>query len=406
MSSICSKQDCTCCGLCTNVCPKKCISFSKDDLGVQYPNIDKMKCISCHLCEKNCPSIQKLEFNEPKKVYAAWSNDNKIINHCTSGGIAQELYKYALNNGYSTYGVSLSESANDMYIHSYIKIKDIENVNKVIGSKYVQADLTTIFTNLEEDISNDKKVLFIGLPCHVSAIKMKFAKAKKLNNLITVDIVCHGVAPYEYLNQHIKTISNKLHKQITKISFRNFDSSYYLNLYDKKLKKIYSKTPNQDDVYYRGYMENLILRENCYNCHYAKNERISDITIGDFDVKNDRRIINQKKVSLLLVSSLKGVDLIQKLINNSNITVYEQVNIKKSLEYNNALNYPSAKNTNRELFEQKYKESSNFEKSSKLCLKQQLIRYKLFLIPNLIKTEMLKFIPQSIKNKLKRILKK
>ena len=402
MSSICSKQDCTGCGLCTNVCPKKCISFSKDDLGVEYPDIDKKKCISCHLCEKNCPSKQNLEFNEPIKVYASWSNDKKIINHCTSGGIAQELYKYALSNNYSTYGVSLIKSEKDMYIHSYIKINDIEDVNKVIGSKYVQTNLTAIFKNLEEDISNDKKVLFIGLPCHVSAVKMKFAKANKLNNLITADIVCHGVAPYEYLNQHIKTISNKLHKPITKISFRNFDSSYYLNLYDEKLKIIYSKTPNQDDVYYRGYMENLILRENCYNCHYAKNERISDITIGDFNVKNDTRIINQKKVSLLLVSSLKGLDLIQKLISNNNITVYEQTNIKKSLEYNKALNFPSVKNANRELFEQKYKECHDFEKSSKLCLKKQLIRYKLFLIPNLIK----KFIPQNVKNKLKKIIKK
>lgn len=407
MSNICSKQDCTGCGLCTSVCPKKCISFCKDELDVEYPKIEKEKCISCHLCEKVCPSNQKSEFNNPLKIYASWSNDNNVINHCTSGGLAQELYKYALNNDFSAYGVSLTKNNNNLYIHSYIKIEDQEDIKKVIGSKYIQTNLTTIFKSLDDDIASDKKVLFIGLPCHVSAVKMKFARAKKLNNLITVDIVCHGVAPYEYLNQHIKHIAKKLNnKKITKVSFRNFDSSYDLKLYDQNLNSIYSKKPNQDDVYYRGYMENLILRENCYNCHYAKNQRISDITIGDFNVENDKRIINQKKVSLLLVSSTRGLNVIQKLINSNSITVYEQRNIKETLEYNKALNHPSIKHKNRYLFEQKYIENHDFEKSAKFCLRKELIIYKIFLIPNLVKIKILKFIPRNIKDNIKKLLKK
>ncbi len=106
MSDICSKNDCTGCKLCSNVCPKKCISFKKDELGVQYPVIDKDKCISCHLCKKNCPAKQKLEYKLPQNVYFGWSSDIDIRNSSTSGGIAQELYKYALEKKYSTYGVA------------------------------------------------------------------------------------------------------------------------------------------------------------------------------------------------------------------------------------------------------------------------------------------------------------
>ena len=120
MMDICSKNDCTGCKLCSNVCPKKCISFKKDELGVEYPVIDKEKCISCHLCEKNCPSKHEFEYKFPRTAYAAWSSDDEIRNSSTSGGIAQELYNYALVNNYSTYGVTLEKnknSINDTYIY-------------------------------------------------------------------------------------------------------------------------------------------------------------------------------------------------------------------------------------------------------------------------------------------------
>ena len=123
MMDICSKNDCTGCKLCSNVCPKKCISFKKDELGVEYPVIDKEKCISCHLCEKNCPSKHEFEYKFPRTAYAAWSSDDEIRNSSTSGGIAQELYNYALVNNYSTYGVTLEKvksNINDTNIYIYI----------------------------------------------------------------------------------------------------------------------------------------------------------------------------------------------------------------------------------------------------------------------------------------------
>ncbi len=283
-----------------------------------------------------------------------------------------------------------------------MQVANVKEIKKVIGSKYCHADLSRIFENLENDILNDKKVLFIGLPCQVAAVKNKFARAKKLDNLILIDLVCHGVAPPEYLQQHIYNIANKYNKKVSNITFRDKNSSYYLSLYDNNSKKFYSKQPMQDDIYYRGFMNNLILRENCYHCHYARNERISDITIGDFDGLRDSRITedNRSQVSLILVNTLKGENLIKDLISNKKIVVYKQEKVEEAIRYNKALNSPTIKHKNRELFEQKYILSKNFEKSANIALKEEITKYKILVFPRLV----FKIFPKSLKIKIKKIL--
>ena len=46
-------------------------------------------------------------------------------------------------------------------------------------------------------------------------------------------------------------------------------------------KILYSKIGRQDN-YLAAFLEGLNYRPSCYNCSYARPERISDITIGDF----------------------------------------------------------------------------------------------------------------------------
>ncbi len=400
MSDICSKNDCTGCKLCSYICPKKCISFQKDELGVLYPVIDKDKCISCHLCENNCPAKQDLEYKMPQNVYAGWSTDLEIRNSSTSGGIAQELYKYALENNYSTYGVVYNNEGGGSC--DYIKVESIKQIKKVIGSKYCYADLSTIFKCLENDILNDKKVLFIGLPCQVVAVKRMFIKANKIDNLILIDLACHGVVPSEYLKQHVSNISKKYNKDVSNVTFRDKNSSYYLSLYDNNFQKFYSKNPYQDDVYYRGFTNNLALRENCYHCHYARNERISDITLGDFNGSKDSRISesDRKQVSVILENTKKGADLINYLIFNKNIVVFKQNNIIESIKYNKALNSPAIKHKNRKIFEQNYIVTNNYKKSATKALKSELIKYRILFLPK----KSLKLVPKSIKKKIKKIL--
>lgn len=52
----------------------------------------------------------------------------------------------------------------------------------------------------------------IALPCQIAAIKKMFYRY--LDNLLLVDLVCHGVTPADYLIQHIRSIE---HKKIIKL---------------------------------------------------------------------------------------------------------------------------------------------------------------------------------------------
>ena len=52
---LCSKNSCTGCLSCQNICPKNAIQVITDKQGVWQPQIDKEKCINCRLCHKSCP---------------------------------------------------------------------------------------------------------------------------------------------------------------------------------------------------------------------------------------------------------------------------------------------------------------------------------------------------------------
>ena len=399
---VCEKKYCTGCKLCFSICPKKCISFKEDELGAIYPVIDKNKCVNCGLCKKVCPSLNENIGREPLSAYAAFSNDLNVRNKGASGGIAREIYDYALKLKYSTYGVVFDLDKGAIYK----KITSVSELDNVQNSKYVYSDLESCLDDIKNDIFNNKRVLFIGLSCQVAAVKMLFKRYQKDKNLISVDIVCHGVVPKTYLMQHIMFLEHKYKKKVKNISFRNHDSKYYFCLYDENNNCFYKKKPNESDLYYRGFMNNLILRENCYNCRYANKKRISDITIGDYDEKNELPISLEDKnqVSLVLINTLDGENIINYLKKKKRIITIKQV-FNDAIKFNRAFHYPANKHLKRLKFENYYKETSNFEFSVKKSLAREMLIYKIMFVPNCLKIIFLKLFPKSFKNSVKKIIR-
>ena len=84
---ICSRNDCSGCSACKNVCPVSAIEMKRDKQGFLYPEIDNNKCVECKKCSMACPCNKEYKFeNNTKDVYAFVNNDISVLKESSSGG--------------------------------------------------------------------------------------------------------------------------------------------------------------------------------------------------------------------------------------------------------------------------------------------------------------------------------
>lgn len=349
---LCGVEKCSCCGACISVCPKKCIKLSIDENGFEYPSINHDECIECGRCKSVCHAENDIEKNYPQKAYATWSLDEKDRKTSTSGGAASVFYQYVINNNGIGYGATYDNNLN-VVIKGYKDKKIYEFKN----SKYVHSDMSGAFKLIEIDLSDNKNVIIIALPCQIAALKIYLKK--DYANLLTVDIICHGTPPQNYLNSYIKFIENKCEKKVSSIKFRNDNEFLFQCFEDEKSKPFFMKTKNAD-LYLLPFFEALTYYESCYDCKYACNERVSDITIGDFwglgaEIAFDHEYTGA--ISLVLINTSKGKMFFEKVKDKLFV---EERTVEEALKGNDQLNRPSTKNENRDSFLKLYKEN-NYE---------------------------------------------
>lgn len=364
---ICNHDKCTGCAACKDVCPKQCIIMQPDDLDALHPVVDESICINCGLCEKTCPNNRELSYKLPHKVWAAWSNDRDVRRTSASGGVACELYRYWIKNG----GVATGVVYDRVEGCHFILLENESDIKAVQNSKYTFSDTAGIYKVVKQKLQAGISVLFIGVPCQVAGL-YGFLK-KEYDNLTTVDIICHGMPPATYLEQHIKSIEDKKKEYTHQLFFR--DPKYYTYTFTFTLKNIkgkefYNKKVLTRDNYQLGYHRALIYRENCYSCNYARKERISDLTIGDFSGLGRFAPFEYDKhnVSCILENTDKGAALLKKL--KGVLLMYERPACE-AFEVEKQLKSPSAKHNGRYCFEQVYNKTHDYVKASNAALKDE-----------------------------------
>lgn len=369
---ICKKEKCTACNACMLVCPKQCIFMQPDEYGSLYPKIDYGECIDCKLCIKTCPNNRTLDFRMSRKVLAAWSNCKSLRLSSASGGIASEIYKYFLKKGDEGYSVGVKLDENFEAV--FIPILNLQDLELVQNSKYVYSNTLDIYHIIKEQLNIGKSTLFIGLPCQVAGL-LSYLKVD-YDKLTTVDLVCHGVAPTEYLKKHLLEIEKRTNKRITKLSFR--DPNYNTCSYTFSLKDathvFYKRRADEDDVYQLGYHNALIYRENCYNCQYAQRMRISDLTLCDFSGigKYSSFEYDKDNVSCILVNSDKGQKLLDDLENE--ITLVERPACE-AYDFEPQLNAPYKRHPQRGVFLNQFSKNGDFDWAAAQALEKELANY-------------------------------
>lgn len=342
-----------CCGCyaCYNSCPKKCISMVAKDDGFVYPLIDKKRCISCGLCDKVCPILNKPVEYLFNQAYGA--NSDKDRNDSSSGGIYPVVARWIINNNGVVYGAAFDKG----YQHvMHIRATCFDDLKKTYTSKYMQSHINNIFQLVKEDLESGIDVLFSGTPCQVAGLR-SFLK-KEYDKLLCVDFICHGVPSEKIWKLYTDKLKHEYNHKIDAVNFRykenGWNPSLLLLLGENRI------IENQDqNIYYKAFLNDLCLRKSCYNCNFKSVNGFSDITLADFWGVEDicPELDDGKGTSLVIVNSEKGQRIFDIIKDDLK---YERVDLAKSISRNPARIRSADKNYRRKKYF-KIINSENFE---------------------------------------------
>lgn len=261
----------------------------------------------------------------PIASYACCSLESQVLDYSSSGGVFYHLADKILSLNGIVYGVSMST---DCYSAEYLKISSSADLKKIMGSKYIQANVRDTFKNVKESLDDGRYVLFSGTTCYVNGLLNYLGRTYE--RLLTVDLVCHGVPSQavwkEYLQDEERTKKKKCEQvnfRCKKYSWKNFGICINEKFEFK-----------EDNSYFQLFLKNYILRPSCYNC-IVRNNKKADITIGD--LWGAEYIVpemdSRRGISWAIIRTEKGLDYF------SNIKGQLEV---KSIRYEEARKYNSA----------------------------------------------------------------
>ncbi|RCX09879.1 coenzyme F420-reducing hydrogenase beta subunit [Anaerobacterium chartisolvens] len=301
-----SKEKCTGCGACNNVCPNDSIKMVADKEGFLYPLVNAESCSLCGLCQTSCPVLNREGYKRDvaPKAYASWSLNDEVRLSSTSGGIFTELARSVILQG----GYVAGARYNKAHLAEHYIIGSEDDIALLRQSKYVQSAIGVVFKDIKKLLDKGAPVMFVGSPCECGGL-LSFL-GRPYDSLLLCDFICRGAnSPKAYLKyleslklqygSDIKRVwfKNKINgwnKFCTKIEFEN-GSEYYADRYK--------------DLFMRGYLKyNLYMRSSCYRCSFKGFPRQSDITLADFwgvELK-DKSVDTDKGTSLVIINSEKG----------------------------------------------------------------------------------------------------
>lgn len=154
--------------------------------------------------------------SKPIKIFGAKMKDEKKRLQSQSGGAFTLIAEYFIKQGAVVYGVGQNFN-NDAV---YMKIETLDDLVKIKGSKYVQAQLGTTYNDIKKDLADGKTVLFSGTPCYVCAMKMFTKHLKNKENLYTIDLICHGVPSPKVYHKYLQYLEKQVGSKVKKFIFR------------------------------------------------------------------------------------------------------------------------------------------------------------------------------------------
>lgn len=367
MRTVCELNKCAGCMACIDICAHKAISIV-DTLDAYNAVINEELCVNCNACHKICQANAEHDFQKPILWLEGWANNPEIRLASSSGGMATAIAKQFIVDG--------GKVCSCYFVDGKFLFKLVdspEQVQDFTGSKYVKSNPQGIYRKIKREIIQGQKVLFIGLPCQVAAVK-KYVGPVGDKLLFTIDLICHGTPSPKLLEMFLTQSGTSL-KQFPSIRFR-IKNKFQIFNGDKGM-----GPKGAWDKYTIAFLNGLTYTENCYSCIYAQSNRQSDITLGDSWGSVLEKEQGKYGISLALIQNEKG----KQLINEADVYV-QRANAQIAVASNHQLSHPSLNTLKRRKFFHKLKQGDNFSRLifwafPKTCTKQMikglLIKFKI-----------------------------
>ena len=289
---------CCSCGICKNVCPKKCINYIREK-GMYVPVIDNDSCVQCGICTEVCPGIHETyEHKEPKQAvigevlgsYNAWSKDPDIRHVSASGGCISTIVSELLNK--RAYDVAFMV---DTYSYEkqlttvpIIDVMDIKN-STLPKSRYLPVSHENAVSYMIEN--RDKRVILIGTSCALRGLRKVISRFRlNLENYLFLGLFCDKVFNYnvyDYLTDHYSE-----NKTLSSLHFKNKESGGWPG----NMKLIFSDgTYTYLDKSIRSELKDFFMPERCLYCVDKLNVS-ADIAFGDNYTKQNSSKLGSNSV--------------------------------------------------------------------------------------------------------------
>lgn len=359
-----SPDSCTGCGACAQSCVKEAITMVENMEGFLQPRINSKLCVECHKCEKVCPILNPIVISQnlETKVYAAINKDDKVRVQSSSGGAFYALAKWTIEQGGVVFGAKF------IGIHlQHDCAEKLEDVYPFMGSKYIQSDVADSYDKVKSYLLQDRLVLYSGTPCQIAGLKRFLYK--DYENLITVDLLCHGVPSPRIWERYMRRLLNNLKaKEVKDIRFRtkrrdlNISPNFYFFFFFLGEDGVWHEYGEdcRKNLYFAYFMRHLF-RSSCYHCHFRSLETSqADFTIGDcWNVDEDHpKMSDGQGISTIILHTNKASQILFKL---KNAFIFENEDIA--------------------IMQKRYEEAKREEQNERECRLWKLSNYMAQIIP-------------------------
>ena len=345
-------ENCCGCGACAAACPKAAITMEEDARGFVYPRVDYDQCVGCGACVKSCGLQARIGAETEGPWFAAAGRMD--IASSASGGVFATLARGVIAEGGCAFGAAYEQYDGGLRVRHHMA-DDERSLAGLLNSKYVQSDAGSCFPEVRSQLKSGRRVLFCGTPCQVAGLRGYLGR--DWPNLLTADLVCHGVPSERLFNGCVQEACDKYGSQVVDFRFRckreGWGHSLLLLLLLQDGREV--AIPAAKSAYYDMFLKLKTLRDSCYTCPFAGSFRAADLTLGDFwgvehnrpDLLREGELDLQRGVSCLLVNNERGREAVKRYADKLYVAEADFDEIAKG---NDQLRHPSVKPEDRNIY--------------------------------------------------------